>query len=64
MSAVCVQCLETSVDSFLQPAQEFGNADVSKRSVLVVCPALACAFLIVVCSSFAVVWGVMTLFYE
>lgn len=64
MSGVFVQCLETSVDSLLQPVQEFGDADVSKRNAIVVCPALACSCLLVVCSSFGVVWGVMTLFYE
>ena len=64
MSAVFVQCLETSVDSFLQPTQEFSDADVSKRSALVVCPALACTCLLVVFSSFGIVWGVMTLFYD
>jgi len=64
MSSIFVQCLETSVDSFLQPTKEFGDADVTKRSALVVCPALACTCLLVVCSSFGIVWGVMTLFYD
>ena len=59
-----MQCLETSVDSCLQPAQEFGDADVSKRSALVVCPALVCSCLLVICSSFGILWGLMTLLFE
>lgn len=64
MSSVFVNCLETSVDSCLQPSKEFSDADVSKRSVLVVFPALVYTCLLVIGASFGVVWGIMTLFYD
>jgi hypothetical protein len=61
--SVFTQCLETSVDAVMQPAQEFSDSDVSKRHVIVVLPAMVYTCLFVVLLSVGTLWGVMTLFY-